>query len=108
MVTRSPRLPATRWRRLALPGGSTPGQLTSLQQRLIRTGGRLTKHAGYCRLLLADRHLTRRLPGAIVQRLVALSVPAGYQPLRVQPEGPQGDPGEQRLRNQPRARPPWC
>jgi hypothetical protein len=33
--------------------------LTSLQQRLLKTGGRLVKHARYW-LLLAESHLTDR------------------------------------------------
>jgi hypothetical protein len=33
--------------------------LTSLQQRLVRTGGRLVKHARYYWLLLAEGHLAR-------------------------------------------------
>jgi len=32
-----------------------------LQQRLVKTGGRLIKHARYYWLLLAESHLTRRL-----------------------------------------------
>jgi len=40
-------------------------------------GGRLVKHARYYWLLLAEGHLTRRLFGAIVQRLEALPWPAG-------------------------------
>ena len=51
--------------------------LTSLQQRLVRTGGRLIKHARYYWLLLAESHLTRRLFGAMVRRIAALPVPAG-------------------------------
>jgi hypothetical protein len=51
--------------------------LTSLQQRLVKTGGRLIKHARYCWLLLAEGHLTRPLFGAMVQRIEGLSVPAG-------------------------------
>ena len=51
--------------------------LTSLQQRLVNTGGRLVKHARYYWLLLAEGHLTPRLFGAILQRLETLSMPAG-------------------------------
>lgn len=65
------------WRRLALPKRIETWSLTSLQQRLIKTGGRLVKHARYYWLLLAEGHLTRRLFGAILQRLTALSAPAG-------------------------------
>jgi hypothetical protein len=48
-----------------------------LQQRLMKTGGRLVKHARYYWLLLAEGHLTRRLFGAILRRLEALPGPAG-------------------------------
>ncbi len=55
-------------RRLALPGEIGNCSLTSLQQRLVKTGGRLLKHDRYYSLLLAESHLTRRLfaamPGA--------------------------------------------
>ena len=51
--------------------------LTSLQQRLVKTGGRLVKHARYCWLPLAESHLTRRLFGGMVRRIDALPVPAG-------------------------------
>jgi hypothetical protein len=49
------------WRRLALPARVANWSLTSLQQRLVKTGGRLVKHARYYWLLLAESHLTRRL-----------------------------------------------
>jgi len=65
------------WRRLALPKRIDTWSLTSLQQRLMKTGGRLVKHARYYWLLLAEGHLTRWLFGAIVRRLETLSVPAG-------------------------------
>ena len=42
--------------------------LTSLQQRLVKTGGRLVKHAYYW-LLLAESHLTRRLFANMVRRI---------------------------------------
>ena len=48
---------------------------TSLQQRLIKTGGPLAKHARYSWLLLAESGLTRRLFGAMVR--------AGLPPLPV-------------------------
>jgi hypothetical protein len=65
------------WRRLGLPKRIDTWSLTSLQQRLMKTGGRLVKHARYYWLLLAEGHLTRRLFGAILQRLTALPVPSG-------------------------------
>jgi hypothetical protein len=51
--------------------------LTGLQQRLVKTGGRLVKHSRYYWLLLAESHLTRRLFGAMVRRIALLPVPAG-------------------------------
>ena len=65
------------WRRLALPKKIENWSLTSLQQRLVKTGGRLVKHARYYWLLLAESHLTRRLFGGMVRRIDALPVPAG-------------------------------
>jgi len=65
------------WRRLALPQRIGNWSLTSLQQRLVKTGGRLVKHARYYWLLLAESHLTRRLFGAMLSRIEALSSPAG-------------------------------
>ena len=61
----------------ALPLGVGNWSLTSLQQRLVKTGGRRIQHARYYWLLLAEGHLTRRLFGAMVRRIEALSVPAG-------------------------------
>ena len=64
------------WRRLVLPKRIERWSLTSLQQRLVKTGARLVKHARYYWLFLAEGHLTRRLFGAMLQRLWALPVPA--------------------------------
>ena len=64
------------WRRLVLPPRITRWSLTSLQQRLVKTGGRLVKHARYYWLLLAEGHLTRRLFGDMLRRIWALPVPA--------------------------------
>ena len=65
------------WRRLILPPGIKRWSLTSLQQRLVKTGGRLVKHARYYWLLLAEGHLNRRLFGEMLRRIWALPVPAG-------------------------------
>jgi hypothetical protein len=65
------------WRRLVLPKRIDAWSLTSLQQRLVKTGGRLVKHARYYWLLLAESHLTRRLFGMMLRRIWALPVPAG-------------------------------
>ena len=64
------------WRRLVLPKRIDSWSLTSLR-RLVKTGGRLVKHAWYYWLLLAESHLTRRLFGAMLQRIWGLPVPTG-------------------------------
>jgi hypothetical protein len=51
--------------------------LTSVQQRLVKTGGRLIKHAGYYWLLLAEGHLTRGYSGSMLRRIAALPLPDG-------------------------------
>ena len=65
------------WRRLVLPARIGNWSLTSLQQRLVKTGGRLIKHARYYWLLLAESHLTRRLFGSMLQRIAMLPSAAG-------------------------------
>jgi hypothetical protein len=65
------------WLRLVLPKRIDLWWLTSLQQRLVKTGGRLVKHARYYSLLLAESHLTRRLFGAMLGRIARLPVPTG-------------------------------
>ena len=51
--------------------------VTSLQQRLVKTGGRLIKHARYYCLLLAEGHLHRRLFGQMLRRIAALPMLSG-------------------------------
>jgi hypothetical protein len=65
------------WRRLALPRRIGNWSLTSLQQRLVKTGGRLVKHARHYWLLLAEGHLNRRLFGSMVRMIAALPQPDG-------------------------------
>src|SRR6516225_6818287 len=65
------------WRRLALPSRIENWSLTSLQQRLVKTGGRLIKHVRYYCLLLAESHLTRRLFTGMLRKITALPSPAG-------------------------------
>jgi hypothetical protein len=63
--------------RLVLPRRIDNWSLTSLQQRLVKTGGRPVKHASYYWLLLAGNQLTRPLFGAIVRRIAAMPVATG-------------------------------
>ncbi len=65
------------WRRLVLPQRIGNWSLTSLQQRLVKTGGRLVKHVRYYWLLLAESRLTRRLFASMARRIEALPVPTG-------------------------------
>ena len=65
------------WRRLGLPRRIKSWSLTSLQHWLMKTGGRLVKHARYYWLLLAEGHLNLRLFGEMLNRLAMLPVPGG-------------------------------
>ena len=63
-------------RRPALPAGVGNWSLTSLQRRLVKTGGRLIRNARYYWLLLAESHLTRRLFAGMLRKIATLPVPA--------------------------------
>ncbi len=63
--------------RLASPKNIGTWSLTSLQQRLVKTGGRLVRHARYDWLLLAEGHLSRRLFGSMVRMIATLPQPDG-------------------------------
>jgi hypothetical protein len=65
------------WRRLASPKRIENWSLTSLQQRLVKAGGRLVKHARYYWLFLAEGHLTRQIFATMVRRIAVLSLPEG-------------------------------
>jgi hypothetical protein len=65
------------WRRLVLMLRVGNWSLTSRQRRLVKTGGRLVKHARYYWLLLTENHLTRRLFASMVCRIETLPVPTG-------------------------------
>jgi hypothetical protein len=69
------------WWRLVLPRRVGKRSLTSLLQRMVKTGGRLVKHARYYWLMLAEGHLSRRLFGVMVLRITALPVPDGWAEL---------------------------
>ena len=67
-------LPLTRF---DLPQRIRSWALTSSQNCLMKTGGRVVKHARYYWLLLAEGHLNRKLFGAMLGRIWALPVPGG-------------------------------
>jgi hypothetical protein len=60
-------------RRLVLPACIQSWSLTSLPQRLFKTGGRLIRHARYFTLQLAESYLTRPLFRQIVARIERLA-----------------------------------
>ena len=60
-------------RRLVLPLAIQSWSLTSLPQRLFKTGGHLIWHARYVIFQLAERHLTRRPFGQILGRIERLA-----------------------------------
>jgi len=60
-----------RW--LVVPVAVQDWSLTSLQQRLFKTGGRLIRHARYFVLQLAESHLTRSLFRQILGRIGRLA-----------------------------------
>ena len=59
--------------RLVLPRAIQSWSLTSLQQRLFKTGGRLIRHTRYYILQLAESHLTRTLFRQIIGRIERLA-----------------------------------
>jgi Transposase DDE domain group 1 len=59
-------------RRLVLPATIQDWSLTSLQRRLLKTGGRLIRHARYFTLQLAESYLTGALFRQILQRIERL------------------------------------
>ena len=65
------------WRRLGLPKRIKSWSLTSLQHRLLKTGGRLVQHARYYWMVLAEGYLNRRLFGEMLRRIWALPLPNG-------------------------------
>jgi hypothetical protein len=60
-------------RLLVLPVAIRDWSLTSLQQRLFKTGGRLIRHARYFTLQLAESYLTLPLFRQIVARIERLA-----------------------------------
>ena len=46
-------------------------------QRLMKTGGRLVKHARYYWSKMAEEHLNRRLFGDMLHRICMLPMPSG-------------------------------
>jgi hypothetical protein len=66
---------ANLWRRLVLRRRIDGWSLTSLQQRLVKTGGRPVKHVRHYWLLLAEGYLSRRLFGSPLNMIPTLALP---------------------------------
>ena len=64
-------------RRLALPESVKQWSLTSLQTRMIKTGGRLVRHARRLVFQLAEVLVTRELLGGILERISQLRLAPG-------------------------------
>jgi hypothetical protein len=64
-------------RRLALPEAMKHWSLTSLQTRLIKTGGRLVQHARRLVFQLAEALVTREMLGGILERISRLRLAPG-------------------------------
>jgi hypothetical protein len=71
------------WRRVVLLKRISAWSLTSLRQRLVKTGGRLIKHARYYWLLLAEGHLHGRLFGQMLRRIYLCAAGAERVALRL-------------------------
>ena len=64
-------------RRLVLPEDMKHWSLTSLQTRLIKTGGRLVRHARRLVFQLAEGLVTREMLGGILERIGQLLLAPG-------------------------------
>lgn len=62
-------------RRLALPKPVRHWSLTTLREKLIKIGAKVTRHAKYVTFQLAEVAVTRNLFGAILERIARLALP---------------------------------
>jgi len=63
------------WRRLVLPRSMDGWSLTNSQRRRVNTGTRLVRRAWHTRLVLAERHLPRRLCELTLSQTAAPPLP---------------------------------
>ena len=77
MIPYSRQTPSLQLGEFVAAAGSENLSLTSLQQRLVKTGGRLVKRARYYWLLLAEGHLTRRRFRTMLGRIALLQISTG-------------------------------
>ena len=62
-------------RRLALPRDVKHWSLTTLREKLIKIGAKVTRHSKYVTFQLAEVAVTRRLFAAILDRIAQLAIP---------------------------------
>ncbi len=62
-------------RRLALPKPVRHWSLTTLREKLIKIGAKVTRHSKYVTFQLAEVAVTRNLFGAILDRIARLAMP---------------------------------
>ena len=62
-------------RRLALPRDVKHWSLTTLREKLIKIGAKVTRHSKYVTFQLAEVAVTRRLFAAILNRIERLALP---------------------------------
>jgi len=62
-------------RRLALPGDVQHWSLTTLREKLVKIGAKVTRHAKYVTFQLAEVAVPRRLFAVILDRIARLAIP---------------------------------
>ena len=62
-------------RRLALPRDVKRWSLTTLQEKLVKIGAKVTRHSGYVTFQLAEVAVSQRLFAAILDRIAQLAIP---------------------------------
>ena len=62
-------------RRLALPRDVKHWSLTTLREKLVKIGAKVTRHSKYVTFQLAEVAVTRRLFAAILDRIERLALP---------------------------------
>jgi hypothetical protein len=62
-------------RRLALPSDVKHWSLTTLREKLVKIGAKVTRHAKYVTFQLAEVAVSRRLFAAILDRIALLAIP---------------------------------
>jgi len=65
-------------RRLTLPGEIGHWSLTTLREKLVKIGAKVTWHANYVTFQLAEVAVTRKLFAAILDRIEQLVLPPPY------------------------------